>query len=174
MHRASIISAFSVVVAFSAGVALKVNADPPAMIDASHWLARGHEALSHAGFVIQPNIQIVVNDRNVAYGYRHPACTGLLLLTAIPDVARTWAQLAPELDLSDYRQSLYYNGLMYEALPRWDRAFDKLVNRLSFQSSLKTTQLFGFAEKGNCNFTEYAHKTMSSSLQESWMDTYPK
>jgi len=172
MHRASIISVFSIVVAFSAGMALKVNAEPPVIIDTSHWLARGHEALSEAGFVIQHNIQIVVNDRNVAYGYRHPACTGLLLLTAIPDVARTWAQLAPELDLSGYRQSLYYKGKMYEALPRWDRAFDKLFNRLSFQSSLKTTQLFGFAEKGNCNFTEYAHKTMSSSLQESKTDTH--
>jgi len=141
-----------------------MNAEPPDIIDAFHWLAQGNEALHEAGFVIQPDVQIVVNDRNVAYGYRHPTCDGLLLLTAVPDVARTWAQLAPELDLSGYRQALYYKGSLHETLPRWQRTLDRLANGLHFQSTSTTTELYGLAEKGNCSFIEYAYITMSSSF----------
>ena len=163
MHYASISSVVSLVLALATGLALKVNADQPSILDAAHWLARGDQTLIYAGFVKQPGILIKVSDRDAAYGYTHPACNGLLLLTAIPDVARTWAQLAPELDLTSYRQVLYYKGSLHENLPRWERALDRLSNNFKLEARLQTTELIGLAEMAECDLIEYARIALSSS-----------
>ena len=167
MHYASISSAVSLALALATGVALKVNTDQPSILDAAHWLARGDQALVYAGFVKQPGIRIKVSDRDAAYGYTHPACNGLLLLTAIPDVARTWTQLAPELDLTSYRQVLYYKRSLHENLPRWERTLDRLSNNFNPEARLQTTELIGLAEKGECGLIEYARVALRSSSNHS-------
>lgn len=162
MHYASIFSVISLVVALATGVAFKVHAEQPPVLEAAHWLARGNQKLINAGFVKQTAIRIKVSDRDAAYGYTHPACNGLLLLTAIPDVARTWAQLAPELDLTSYRQVLYYKGSLHENLPRWERALDRLSNNFKPETRLQTTELIGLAEKAECDLIDYARIALSS------------
>ncbi len=167
MHYASIISVVSLALALATGLALKVDAEQPPVLDAADWLIRSDQTLRYAAFVRQPGIQIKVSEQNAAYGYTHPACQGLLLLTAIPDVARTWAQLAPELDLASYRQVLYYQGALYETLPRWRRTLDRLSNTLDPQTRLQTTELIGLAEKADCDLIEHAHIALRSAFQNS-------
>jgi hypothetical protein len=130
-----------------AGVAAR--AAPADAQDAPSLDALG-AALAGAGLRQRSDVDIEINQRDVARGFSRPGCDGLLLVAVLPRTAQGWRHIAPQLDLSAFRVSYAYDGILYERLPRLARLRDRLLAELAGRELPPQQRVVALAERGEC------------------------
>ena len=75
---------------------------------------------------------------------------GLLLIARLPHTAQSWSHLAPRLDLTNFLVQYFYDGDLYERVPRVQRLEDKLLADLGSSGAADLPHIMAVAEAGNC------------------------
>jgi len=127
------------------------------------WLLDGISAeLSDKLLRQRSDVNIEINQREVARGYSLPGCDGLLLVAVLPSTAQGWPHIAPRLDLSAFRLRYAYAGVLHERVPRFARLRDRLFAELASREQGAHERIVALAERGGCGLLPAA----ASSLEE--------
>jgi len=119
-------------------------ADEPVSLDALG------AALAGARLRQRSEVDIEINQREVARGFSLPGCDGLLLVAVLPRTAQGWRHIAPRLDLSAFRVRYAYAGTLHERVPRFARLRDRLLAELAGREQAAQHRVVALAERGEC------------------------
>ncbi len=113
-------------------------------------------SLADSGLHQRVDVLIELNGREVALGFSRAGCDGLLLVSILPRTAQGWAHMAPRLDMSSFRIGYLYEGVLYPAVPRFERLAGGLLGDLRPHEADPSPQVVAIAESGHCDLASSA------------------
>jgi len=150
--------------ALSLALLSQAIARPSAAVD--EWALRSLDTLSSelAGERLQQrsDVNIEINNREVARGFSLPGCDGLLLVAILPATAQGWLHISPRLDLSAFRVRYAYAGAVHERIPRFARLRDRLFAELAGREMGTRDRILALAERGGCGLISTAAPALES------------
>ena len=113
------------------------------------WLDAVDIELSRHGILHRHDVQIEINNTEVARGFSSPYCDGLLLIAQLPNTSQGWHRIAPQVDISRYKTRYLFNGEAFEQVPVLPRLRSWLVGTLPGTAERRET-VIALAEAGHC------------------------
>lgn len=119
-------------------------------------LSELEQALQSKGLLLREDISINLSNSPVAAGFSRPDCQGLLLMAPMPSTAQDWGHMAPLLDLSAFRVSYLYQGVLLDKPPVIERFLDSGKALFNTEPQGLSRLVQAVAEAGDCELAETA------------------
>lgn len=125
------------------------------------WLDAVDIELSRHGILHRHDVQIEINNTEVARGFSSPYCDGLLLVARLPNTSQGWHHVAPRVDFSRYKTRYLFEGKAFEQVPILPRLRSWLVGTLPGISE-RREPVIALAETGHCELLPRALTIVAS------------